>query len=116
MPPSCDREPMIFANPVRTMRKKGGLSPAGAAVLLLGMRMPPNYGETYTAQFSAAYGEVAKDRHIGLLPFLLDRIALTPDLMQADGIHPNELGQPRLLENVWPKLAPLLGKPPTPNR
>jgi acyl-CoA thioesterase-1 len=111
----------LRALPVPVMRanlaKMADLSKsAGAAVLLLGMRMPPNYGETYTAQFSAAYGEVAKDRHIGLLPFLLDRIALTPDLMQADGIHPNELGQPRLLENVWPKLAPLLGKPPTPNR
>jgi acyl-CoA thioesterase-1 len=83
---------------------------AGAQVLLLGMRIPPNYGPTYTQQFSRAFAEVSESRHIRSVPFLLDRIALNADLMQADGIHPNEAGQPRLLENVWPALVPLLKK------
>ena len=73
------------------------------------MRMPPNYGPEYTAEFQRAYRDVAK-AHVAFLPFFLDGIALTPALMQADGIHPNVLGQPRLLENVWPVLRPLLRK------
>ena len=81
---------------------------AGARVLLLGMRIPPNYGANYTAQFSAAYAGLAQTRHIPAVPFLLDGIALNADLMQADGIHPNPSGEPRLLENVWPALLPLL--------
>jgi acyl-CoA thioesterase-1 len=80
----------------------------GAEVLLLGMRMPPNYGPDYTAQFYGAYSATAKDFKLPLVPFLLDGIALTPALMQADAIHPNEQGQPRLLANVWPELKPLL--------
>jgi acyl-CoA thioesterase I len=81
---------------------------AGAKVLLLGMRMPPNYGPDYTEQFSACYGDLARDKKLPLVPFLLNGIALLPSLMQADGIHPNELGQPKLLANVWPLLQPLL--------
>ena len=81
---------------------------AGAKVLLLGMQMPPNYGPDYTEQFRRCYGEVARDKKLPLLPFLLQDIALAPDLMQADGIHPNALGQPKLLDNVWPALQPLL--------
>ncbi len=61
---------------------------AGAKVLLLGMRMPPNYGPEYTAQFARVYAEVAHDQKLTLVPFLLEDIALSPDLMQADGIHP----------------------------
>jgi acyl-CoA thioesterase-1 len=83
-------------------------SAAGAKVLLLGMRIPPNYGADYTAQFSAAYADLAKTRHLPVVPFLLDGIALNADLMQADGIHPNPSGQPRLLDNILPALAPLL--------
>jgi acyl-CoA thioesterase-1 len=81
---------------------------AGAKVLLLGMRIPPNYGPAYTAQFAQAYAALAAARHIPSVPFLLDGIALDAGLMQADGIHPNPAGQPRLLENVWPALVPLL--------
>jgi acyl-CoA thioesterase I len=81
---------------------------AGARVLLLGMRMPPNYGPDYTRQFSLSYGDLARDKRLPLVPFLLNGIALNPALMQADGIHPNELGQPQLLDNVWPSLQPLL--------
>jgi len=81
---------------------------AGAKVVLVGMRMPPNYGPQYTEQFSRVYTQIAHDEHLALVPFLLDGVALTPTLMQDDGIHPNGAGQPRLLENVWPALAPLL--------
>ncbi len=81
---------------------------AGAKVLLLGMRMPPNYGPDYTAQFVRVYAEVAHDQQLSIVPFLLEGIALSPDLMQADGIHPNQSGQPKLLENVWPALKPML--------
>ncbi len=83
---------------------------AGAKVLLLGMRMPPNYGPEYTAQFARVYAEVAHDQKLTLVPFLLEDIALSPDLMQADGIHPNQSGQPKLLEIVWPALKPLLAR------
>jgi acyl-CoA thioesterase-1 len=83
---------------------------AGADVLLLGMRIPPNYGPAYTEQFVLAYGQVAHALQLHLVPFLLQDIALSPELMQADGIHPNELGQPRLLENVWTTLKPMLHK------
>jgi acyl-CoA thioesterase-1 len=81
---------------------------AGAKVLLLGMRMPPNYGPDFTEQFRSCYSDVARDKKLPLVPFLLNDIALFPNLMQADGIHPNELGQPQLLANVWPSLQPLL--------
>jgi acyl-CoA thioesterase I len=81
---------------------------AGAKTVLVGMRIPPNYGPQYTEQFSRVYAQIAHDDHLALVPFLLDGIALTPTLMQDDGIHPNGAGQPRLLENVWPALAPLL--------
>ncbi len=81
---------------------------AGAQVLLLGMRMPPNYGPDFTEQFRLCYSDVARDKKLPLVPFLLNDIALSPNLMQADGIHPNELGQPQLLANIWPSLKPLL--------
>jgi len=81
---------------------------AGAQVLLLGMRIPPNYGPDYTEQFRLCYTDVARDKKLPLVPFLLNGIALTPNLMQADGIHPDELGQPILLANIWPALKPLL--------
>jgi len=78
------------------------------AVLLLGLRLPPNYGERYTSGFASMYQILAERHHIPLLPFLLENVALKPDLMQPDGLHPNEQGQPLLLDNVWPKLEPLL--------
>jgi len=81
---------------------------SGAEVLLLGMRIPPNYGQDYTGQFYDSYAATAKEFKLPLVPFLLDGIALTPSLMQADDIHPNEQGQPRLLANVWTELKPLL--------
>jgi len=81
---------------------------AKARVVLLGIRMPPNYGARYVADFAAMYPEIAKKYHLPLVPFLLDKVATVPGLMQADGIHPNEAGQPQVLANVWPVTAPLL--------
>jgi acyl-CoA thioesterase-1 len=83
---------------------------AGAKVLLLGMRMPPNYGQQYTDQFAMVFSDLAHDKRLPLVPFLLTDIALTPALLQGDDIHPNAAGQPVLLENVWPQLKPLLHK------
>ena len=83
---------------------------SGAQVLLLGMRIPPNYGPEFTEKFFAVFAVVARDKKTPLVPFLLNDIALSPNLMQADGVHPNELGQPKLLDNVWPRLRPLLRK------
>jgi acyl-CoA thioesterase-1 len=85
-------------------------SAAGAKVLLLGMRMPPNYGPQYTEQFAMVFSDLARDKKIPVVPFLLTDIALSPSLLQGDDIHPNELGQPILLDNVWPALKPLLQK------
>jgi acyl-CoA thioesterase I len=80
----------------------------GATVLLVGMRMPPNYGARYTTGFQKMYTDLAEKYKIALVPFLLEKVALDPNLMQADGIHPTEQGEPLLLDTVWPKLAPLL--------
>ena len=74
----------------------------GARVLLLGMMIPPNYGKAYTEAFHSVYHQVAKERQVEFLPFLLDGIALDPTLMQADRIHPNERAQAKILQNVLP--------------
>ena len=88
-----------------------GLATAtGARVLLLGMRIPPNYGPDYTEKFRSTYSDLAREKKLPLVPFLLADIALAPDLMQADGYHPNALGQPKLLNNVWPVLKPLMNR------
>ena len=81
---------------------------AGAKVLLVGMRIPPNYGPAYTQSFHALYGELAARHKLPLVPFFLDGIALDDGLMQEDGLHPNAAAQPKLLDQVWPKLTPLL--------
>ncbi|ANN72502.1 arylesterase [Bordetella bronchialis] len=81
---------------------------AGAAVLLVGMQIPPNYGRAYTDQFRDLFGKVAKAENTGLVPFLMEGIATDRALFQPDGIHPNEQGQPRLLDNVWAGLKPML--------
>jgi acyl-CoA thioesterase-1 len=72
------------------------------------MMMPPNYGQNYAEGFKAVYTDLAKAKHVSLVPFFLDGVALQADLIQADGLHPNEQAQPRLLENVWPTLQRLL--------
>ena len=74
------------------------------------MLMPPNYGERYTQEFAAMFPDLAHKYHAALVPFLLKGVADSAELMQADGLHPNERGQPILLDNVWPVLKPLLHK------
>ncbi len=81
----------------------------GRRVLLIGMQIPPNYGPRYTRAFSRMYHEIAEAFRVQLVPFLLDGVALQPQLMQDDGIHPVAEAQPVLLENVWPALRALLG-------
>lgn len=81
---------------------------SGAIAVVIGMRMPPNYGPTYTERFAALYGEVAARRHAPLVPFLLARVAADDANFQADRIHPVAAAQPALLDAVWPVLEPLL--------
>jgi acyl-CoA thioesterase-1 len=83
---------------------------SGARVLLIGMRIPGNYGPRYGADFEASYAAVARARHAPLVPFLLARIALDEANFQADRLHPVAEAQPALLEAVWPVLLPLLRK------
>jgi acyl-CoA thioesterase I len=85
---------------------------SGARVLLIGIRIPPNYGPRYTDEFARVFPDLANKYHLPLVPFLLAGVALDPALMQDDGMHPNERGQPPLLDNVWPYLKPLLKKNP----
>ncbi|MDF2182620.1 arylesterase [Neptuniibacter sp. CAU 1671] len=81
---------------------------AGAQVLLLGIQIPTNYGPAYTRQFTSIYPDLAEDNDIPLVPFFLQGVALKPELMQQDGIHPNADAQPYLVDAVWPHLTPLL--------
>ena len=85
---------------------------AGADVLLVGMFVPPNYGERYMNGFHQNFHSVAAEAGIPLIPFLLEGVATVPGLMQDDGIHPTAEAQERLLDNVWPTLAPMLGLAP----
>lgn len=85
---------------------------SGADVILLGIRIPPNYGPRYTEPFFQMFGELAQDHDIDyFLPFLLEGIAEDPDLMQRDGIHPTAQAQPMILDNVWPVLPERLTTP-----
>ncbi|MBV6415877.1 MAG: Esterase TesA [Steroidobacteraceae bacterium] len=81
---------------------------AGAKVLLLGMRIPPNYGPRYTQAFARMYAELAAQYRVPLVPFFMAKVALDTSLMQADGLHPNAEAQPLLLDTAWPALRPLL--------
>ncbi len=83
---------------------------AQAKVVLVGMRMPPNYGAEYANSFHALYAELAKKYDVPLVDFFLDGVALDDTLMQADGIHPNATAQPKLLDNLWPALSKVLKK------
>ncbi|OZT72768.1 arylesterase [Vreelandella boliviensis] len=81
---------------------------AGAQVLLLGIDIPPNYGQAYREAFTGVFYSLAEEYDVSLVPFLLEDIALNDALMQSDGIHPTADAQPIILENVWPELEPLL--------
>ncbi len=99
--------------PLAAMRKNitdmvGEAKAAGAKVLLVGMRLPPNYGPRYTAGFTGVYSDVAQTEGIALVPFLLEGLATDLNMSQRDTLHPTAAAQPRMLENVWPALLPLL--------
>lgn len=80
----------------------------GCRAVLLGMRIPSNYGEAYTERFFASFARVAEEQQIPLVPFFLDGVATDPGLMLDDGIHPNAAAQPLLLDTAWPAIEPLL--------
>lgn len=81
---------------------------SGARVLVVGNRLPPNYGTAYTDRFQALFKEVAEREQVAWIPRLLAGVADDWALMQADGMHPNMQAQPRMLDNVWPRLEPLV--------
>ena len=86
---------------------------AGAKVLLVGMQVPPNYGGDYSTKFAAVFSDIAKERKVPLVPFLLKGVADGPQaerLFQSDRIHPLAAAHPAILDNVWPVLRPLLAK------
>lgn len=96
----------IMKNNISTMVELA--QQAHAKVLLLGMRIPPNYGERYTETFFQAYQQIAKERKVALMPFFLNSVAIYKEYMQDDGIHPRANAQAMLLDDMWPYLAPLL--------
>lgn len=81
---------------------------ANTKVLLLGMKIPPNYGKRYTEWFYSVFTELEKEQQIPTIPFLLEDVALTPDMMQSDGLHPSTKAQPIIAERIWQSLLPLL--------
>jgi acyl-CoA thioesterase-1 len=81
---------------------------AGARVLLLGIELPVNYGPQYRDGLRAIYANLARDKHVALVPFLLEGVALNPALMQEDGLHPTAAGEPIVFDTVWSGLKPLL--------
>jgi acyl-CoA thioesterase-1 len=87
----------------------------GAKVVLVGMRIPPNYGPGYTKKFQGVFVEVSRQARVPLVPFLLEGVADKRELFQADGLHPTVEAQAVLLDNVWQRLQPLLGRPTTRN-
>ncbi|MBR8104866.1 arylesterase [Burkholderia multivorans] len=84
---------------------------AHAKAVLVGMYVPSNYGPDYTQKFHAVYTRLSKELDVPLVPFLLAGIENKPDMFQSDQIHPTQQAQRVLLDNVWPTLKPLLGKP-----
>ena len=99
--------------PVAQMRQNldaiaGQSRKAGARVLVLGMKMPPNYGPEYSRQFEEAFRSVSKESQGRLVPFFLEDFADKPEFFLPDRIHPAENAQPMILERVWQALRPLL--------
>jgi acyl-CoA thioesterase-1 len=93
---------------IRTMVELSKKS--GADVLLIGMRIPPNYGQEYTQQFAGLFARIAKSQQVALLPFFLEGVAQRNELFQADRIHPNEAAQAIMFQNVWTALTPFYGQ------
>lgn len=98
--------------PVKTMRENlAAMAEAAqkrkARVLIVGQRLPPNYG-AYAVQFHNAFSDIAKEKKTALVDFLLDGVATRPELFQSDNLHPTAEAQPLLLDTVWRGLEPLL--------
>lgn len=83
---------------------------SGAQAVVVGMKLPPNYGPAYTRDFEALYGDVAKSNHVPLVPFLFAGFGESDEWFQPDRVHPTAAAQAKLLDNVWPALSPLLAK------
>ena len=83
---------------------------SGARPVVIGMKLPPNYGQAYTREFDALFGEVAKSNNATLVPFFFAGFAESDEWFQPDRVHPRAAAQPKLLDNVWPSLSPLLAK------
>lgn len=83
---------------------------ARVQVLLVGIELPVNYGPQYRDGLRALYRDLAARYRLPLVPFLLDGVALQPELMQDDGMHPTAAGEPRVLDNVWKVLAPQMAR------
>lgn len=81
---------------------------AGAKVVLLGMRLPPNYGIRYTTAFAQVFATLAEEKQVAFVPFFLEGVGGVPEMMQRDGLHPAAVAQSVLLENLWPTLQSLL--------
>ncbi|MGB8434114.1 MAG: arylesterase [Burkholderiales bacterium] len=87
---------------------------AGSKVLIVGNRMPPNYGPRYTREFEQTFVEIARDQKAALVPFMLEGIASTRENFQADNLHPTAAAQPIILDTIWQGLAPLLPRSSVP--
>lgn len=98
--------PFLIKKNLRELIKRSQQS--GAQVLLLSMRIPSNYGKRYTDLFYNNYPDLADEMGIPFVPFILEDVALAQDMMQADGLHPNEKAQPIIAERIWQYLAPVL--------
>ncbi|MDO6385157.1 arylesterase [Uliginosibacterium sp. 31-12] len=101
--------------PVPAMRKNldamiRSAQASGARVMLIGMRMPPNFGPVYTQKFQQTYSELAQQYKTALLPFMMEGFAERSELFQSDNLHPTAEAQPLILANVWSALKPLLRK------
>ena len=84
---------------------------ARAEPVLVGLMIPPNYGIDYAREFRELFADVARKSRTALVPFLLEGVAERRELFQADQLHPTAAAQPRILDNVWPAIEPLLGPP-----
>lgn len=82
----------------------------GAEILLVGVRLPPNYGAVYNQQFAEMYRRLATRYELTLVPKMLDQVADKPELMQADGMHPKAEAQSQVMKNIWPGLEQILEK------
>ncbi|WP_411728042.1 arylesterase [Methyloglobulus sp.] len=98
--------PTILKNNLAEIARRAQKS--GARVLLLSMRIPPNYGKRYTEMFYNVYPQLSKELGVPYVPFILEDVALAKQLMQQDGLHPNDKAQAIIADKIWPHLLQLL--------